>query len=430
MATIRPFRALRYGHDAATTLAQLISPPGGGREYPRTGLGGLHPYNVLRLVRGRFDPLNTADRPPYAGTRELMYTWKREGVLIRDPLPAMYLLEQEFELGGRALVRRGLVALVHLEPLGRRNVFPHERTLRGPKPDIIEQLRALQANLSLTLGLVDDPTTDLQLLLRTPPEVETLADVTDGQGVRNRVGAVRHDAYLKALTLRLAGASIVIADGHHRYESALAYQRELRRTTSVRGSHPADYVMMLLVPTEDADRSILPPHRVLRGLPATWRERYDHELSRHFEVVQHPDLAALQAWLGRGRLPRYGAITADALLGLKLRRSQRVQRLLDRQPQAWRPLEITAIRAVLLHEVTGIDPDDYAGKAHSLYPTDAADVAHAVHHEGYELGILTRPTPAPQVTAIARSGQVMPPKSTHFYPKPAKGLLMNSLIGF
>jgi uncharacterized protein (DUF1015 family) len=430
MATIRPFRALRFGPDAATTLAQLISPPGAGRRYPRTGLGGLHPYNVLRLVRGRFDPLNTADQPPYDGTRRLMESWKQQGVLIRDPAPAMYLMEQAFTLSGQPMVRRGLVTLVHLEPLGRRNIFPHERTLRGPKPDIIDQLRALQASLSLTLGLVDDPDGELQRLLRTLPESTPLIDVVDGQGVRNRVAALRDDGHLKALTLRMAGSSIVIADGHHRYESALTYQREIRRSVSLRGAHPADYAMMLLVPTEDAGRSLLPPHRVLRGLPAAWRDRFDRELGRHFALQPMSDLAALEAFLARGTRPRYGAVTHDAMLGLTLRRSQRVQRVLDREPAAWRSLEIGAVRAVLLREVLGVSPDEYSGKAHSLYPTDAAEVAEAVHEEGYQLGILARPTPATQVTAIARSGQVMPPKSTNFFPKPAKGLVMNSLKGF
>ncbi len=430
MAIIRPFRALRYGPDTHPVLEQLISPPGAGRVYPRSGLAGLHPYSVLRLVRGRFDPENTPDRAPYAGTQQLLRSWKQQGILIRDPLPALYLFAQEFTFAGAPQSRRGLVALVHLEPLGKRNVFPHERTVRGPKPDILDQLRALEANLSLTLGLVDDPDAALRAVLDAPPGPRLLADVVDGQGVRCRVASVTDPGFVEAVTRQLAGAAIVIADGHHRYESALTYQREVRRLTSPRGAHPADYVMMLLVPTEEANRSVLPAHRVLRALPEGWRTRLDEQLSRYFKVTPFEDVDALRAFLGRGKLPRYGVVLDDVQLGLTLRRSQRVDRVLEGEPGAWRPLEISAVRAVLLRQVLGVMPDQYATKDTALFPTRTREVVEAVRGGGYQLGVLVRPTPATVVTSIARSGQVMPPKSTHFFPKPAKGLVMRSLKGF
>lgn len=430
MATIRPFRALRYGPDTRPVLEQLISPPGAGRVYPRTGLAGLHPYSVLRLVRGRFDPENTPDRAPYAGTQQLLRSWKQQGILVRDPEPGLYLFAQEFTFGGAPQVRRGLVALVALEPLGKRSIFPHERTVRGPKPDILDQLRALEANLSLTLGLVDDPSGTLGDLLDAPPRPQPLADVVDGQGIRCRVASVTDPSFVEAVTRQLAGTAIVIADGHHRYESALTYQREVRRLTSPRGAHPADYVMMLLVPTEEADRSVLPAHRVLRALPEGWRARLDEQLSRYFKVTPFEDVDGLRAFLGRGKLPRYGVVLDDAQLGLTLRRSQRVDRVLDSEPGVWRTLEISAVRAVLLRQILGAMPDQYATKDTALFPTCTREVVEAVRGGGYQLGVLVRPTPATVVTSIARSGQVMPPKSTHFFPKPAKGLVMRSLKGF
>ncbi len=430
MATIRPFRALRYGPDTHPVLEQLISPPGAGRVYPRTGLAGLHPYSILRIVRGRFDPENTPDQAPYAGTQRLLQAWKRQGILIRDPEPALYLFAQEFSFDGTPQTRRGLVALVHLEPLGKRNIFPHERTVRGPKPDILDQLRALEANLSLTLGLVDDPGGELSALLDGPTAPQLLTDVVDGQGVRCRLASVTDEGYVAAVTRLLAGASVIIADGHHRYESALTYQREVRRLSSPRGAHPADYVMMLLVPTEEADRSVLPAHRVLRTLPENWRERLDGQLSRYFKVVPFDDVAGLRAFMSRGRLPRYGLVLEDTQVGLTLRRSQRVDKVLAAEPAVWRPLEISAVRAVLLRQVLGVVPDQYATKDTALFPTRTREVVDAVRTDGYQLGILVRPTPANLVTSIARSGQVMPPKSTHFFPKPAKGLVMRSLKGF
>jgi len=430
MAIIRPFRAMRYGPDAGAALAHLISPPGAGRIYPRTGLHGIHPYNILRLVRGRFDPLNTPDLPPYDSTRRLMQAWKRQGVLIRDPVPALYLLEQEFEFGGDVQTRRGIVALIHLEPLGKRSLFAHERTVAGPKPDILDQVRALQANLSLTLGLVDDPGGDLQKLLGDAPRGGFLNDVVDGQAVRNRTIAITSTDFIDAVTRRLAGQSIVIADGHHRYESALMYQRQVRRLESPRGAHPADYVMMLLVPTEDADRSILPAHRVLRGLPDGWDAALDADLGRFFQLTPMDSAEQLTQFLARGRLPRHGLVLADRQIGLRLRKSQRVARVMRQVPGPWRDLEIAPIRAVLLRQVLGVDPDTYITKETALFPSRTEEVVDAVRVEGYQLGILMRPARATVVTALARRGHVMPPKSTHFYPKPAKGLLMNSLKGF
>ncbi len=430
MAKIRPFRALRYGPDVGPVLAQLISPPGGNRVYPRTGLGGTHPYNILRLVRGRFDPANEPGKPPYHATRATLHEWKRRGILVRDPRPGYYLWEQAFDFQGEQLVQRGVVGNVYLEPLGKRNILPHERTLRGPKPDLLDQLNALEANLSLTLSLMDDPSGRLRALLFDPPGAELLTNVVDGVGVANRIYRVTDPDFASELESAMAGEPLIIADGHHRYEIALAYQRARRRESAGRGTSPWDYVLMLVVPTEAADRSVLPAHRVIRQLPIGWRSQLDHGVPRYFEQTEFGEVDELERWVRRGRLPRHGLVLGDRLVGLKLRRSQRVRGVLDQQPVAWRPLEITIVRAILLREVLGVSPDVYADKAHTRFPTSAREVAEAIRDEGYELGILVRPTPAPLVTSVARGGHVMPPKSTHFFPKPTKGLVMSSLIGF
>ena len=430
MAIIRPFRALRYGPDAAHALPQLVSPPGGGRRYPRVGLDGLHPYNILHIVRGRFDPENSAESTPYAATLRHFTGWKRQGILARDPREAFYILEQEFLFGDEVQVRRSLIATVLLEPLSTRNIFPHELTLRGPQSDLLDQLRALEANLSLTMGLLDDPGSQLQDLLGDCPEAWQLSDVTDGQGVRNRLFAVTHPETIRAMMAAVNGRPIVIADGHHRYETALEHQQLCQQEGTAKGTDPADHVMMMLVPTQVADRSMLPAHRVYKGLPPDWRQRLERELIRYFTIQEFSDLAQLEGFLARGQLPRWGLVQEERLLGLCRRRSQRVQRILDTQPPLWRELDITTVRTILLEQVLGICPDRYAAKDHSLYPTAAAEVMTAVRDEDYELGVLLRPVSASLVTSLACSGQVMPPKSTNFYPKPAKGLVMNSLKGF
>ncbi len=430
MAEIRPFRALRYGPDTAPVLEQLISPPGGNRVYPRSGLDGTHPYNILRLVRGRFDPANADGSVPYHATRACLHDWKQRGVLVRDPEPAFYVWEQTFDSGRERLTQRGLVGHVHLEPLGKRNILPHERTLRGPKSDLLDQLRALETNLSLTMTLMDDPTGAFRAMLADPPEAEALAEVVDGLGVTNRIFRVDDPGFATDIQQLVAGQPLVIADGHHRYEIALAYQRERRRLEPARSASPWDYVMMLVVPTEQADRSVRPAHRVLRNLPEGWHQQLKRGLRRYFLTEEYPDLAALQAFVGRGRLARWGLVMNGRRIGIRLRQTKRVQALLDKQPLAWRRLDITVVRAILLREVLGVSPDVYADKEHTMFPTSAAAVADAIADDGFQLGILVRPTPAPLVTAVARSGNVMPPKSTHFYPKPTKGLIMNSLKGF
>jgi uncharacterized protein (DUF1015 family) len=430
MAEIRPFRALRYGPDVAPVLEQLVSPPGGNRVYPRSGLDGTHPYNILRLVRGRFDPANEGDGEPYRATQACLHEWKQRGVLVRDPEPAFYVWEQTFDFGRERLTQRGLVGHVHLEPLGKRNILPHERTLRGPKPDLLDQLRALETNLSLTMTLMDDPTGQLRAALADPPDAELLAEVVDGLGVTNRTFRVRDPEFAAEIQRTMAGQPLVIADGHHRYEIALAYQRERRRNTPARGASPWDYVMMLVVPTEQANRSVKPAHRVLRNLPPGWREQLDAQLKRYFVTERFETIEALEAFVNRGRLPRQGLVMDGSLTGVRLRRNKRVAAVLERQPAAWRHLEITVVRAILLREVIGVSPDVYADKEHTLFPTSAEAVESAIHHDGFQLGILVRPTPAPLVTGVARSGNLMPPKSTHFYPKPTKGLIMNSLKGF
>jgi uncharacterized protein (DUF1015 family) len=443
--SIRPFRALRYSRELVEDLAAVVAPPYdviGPDAHQR--LLARDPHNVVRLDL----PEEAAgDRPDerYRRAAQTLAAWRSDGTLRRDPTPALYPYEQTYRVPGtdRTATRRGVFARVGLEPFGPSSgIRAHERTLAGPREDRFRLLRAARVNTSPVVGLGDDPSGKVASWLRDTASTQPVAELVDDDGVGHRLWIAAlgedevRDASIRAVCEGLGEAPITLADGHHRYETALRYADE-RRVGSVDEDEPAwDQILMLILEPEEGALTVLPTHRVLLGLEPEAIEGFLARLPELFDVEAGVSREALLgAFDGRagadGGDGRFGLWTREAGAILHARRASFVP-WLPTGGGAVRRLDVT-LASVAIERLAGIDPAAVAG-GRIAYTMSAAEAVAWVDEARVPTGsgtasaaLLLDPTPASEIVAVAAEGDVMPQKSTYIYPKALTGLVINPL---
>jgi len=424
MAEVRPLRALRYAPDVDLGLAicppfDVISP----RERQR--LLSLSPYNAVRLE------LPQDGEDPYRAAAELLARWRAEGVLRRDESPALYALEQAFVVEGREHRRRALFARVRLAPWEAGVVRPHEHTLRPPKEDRLRLLRALRTQVSPVFGLCRDRQGALSTLLEDACRREPLAGFTDIEGGRSALWVLEDGGSASRLQEALAAESIYIADGHHRYETALAYLEECRaRASCWTGDEPENFVLMGLVAAEDPGLVLLPLHRLVQSdVPL---ERAVEAMVTLFDMETVPSLEHLLRAIGqRGRaITTFGMACAESpdLYLLSVLDVEAVTSLMPPgSPRQWAHIDTAVIQHAVLAPVLGIGEDRVREGQVVQYTTDAQDALRQVREGKFRYAFFVGPARPAQIMSVADVGARMPPKSTYFYPKLPAGLVMYPL---
>lgn len=423
MPIVRPLRALRYGPDQAELMPQLISPAVTGEPVDRSVVGDVHEWNVRQLVRGERGPLASDDEPPFTHAARLLQRWKRRGVMVRDPRPALYPWEQRV---GES-TRRGLVCLVRLNEVGHGPVLPHEHIDMARSARLVGQLEALSTQVSLAMALVPDDGGELKAYLDSFRYPAPLF-LEDGKGVQNRLWRDESPERLIEVQALLRDRPAVIADGHHRYGAALLHQQRQRTAEGrrARGERPYDYMMMMLVPLGDPGLRSRASHRVYGSLsPAA--EALLASVSEHFEAHEVADHDALRRSLDEPGPLRLAVVRPGSRTLLTLRDPQ--DAALASLPAPLRGVDTAEAGALLLDELARLQADapsdDVAYNA--LSAQEAADAAFAGE---LALAVLLRATPPEQVVSVARAGQLLPRKSTNFQPKLGKGLVLASLRSF
>jgi len=428
---IRPLRALRYGRDHAAILDELVSPAVRGEPDDRTVVGGVHPANIRHLVRGDRGPLAGPDEPPFTHAARLLRQWKEDGVVVRDARPSVYVYEQALD----DVVRRGVVCLTHLDEDGLR---PHEVSRGGSSSTLQAQLAATQCQLSLVMAVVPDRQGALSDYLASHPGLPR-AQVVDGHGVRNRVWRDEDPAAHLALAEALRDEPAVIADGHHRVEAARMHQRAMAATGPARRESPWSYLMTLLVPASDPGLVCRPSHRICSALgPAG--SQFLGALGSHFEVSALDGPQAADGWLATEGPPRFVLVQKGRVRGLVLRPEAVAS--LRSLPESLRDVDAAVLGTLILDPLIAAELGESwssdgadtggapSGSQFSHNKASADEIAAAAWGGAIDAAFLLRPTPPTQVVAVAEAGELMPPKSTNFQPKPIKGLLMNSLVSF
>jgi uncharacterized protein (DUF1015 family) len=445
LPTIRPFRGLRYEPEAVGDLARVVSPPYDViSPADQRALLERHPRNAVRLDFPAAEPGDGPD-DQYRRAARAFAEWRSDGTFHKDPRPSLYAYEQTYRVPGTAVERtqRGFFGRLRLEPFSEGSgVLPHERTMTGPKEDRYKLLRATGANTSPAVGLFRDQSGRASEILARVAKRTPEVDIADSEGVRHRLWVVPEGREgspddgpiddLVAELVRLASAApITIADGHHRYETALRYREERRMSRSCEEDPAFDYILMLFLEATHEPITILPTHRVVRRLEAEAGARLVEEAVELFDVRPAPRGELLAAFGGEGLGPggrgRFGLWTRDGGAFLEARREAFV-RLLPPGGQALRHLDVTLL-GVALERLAGVDASDLAAGERVAYTKSASEALDWVDRgvDGADAAFLLEPTPVRDVLAVAAEGDVMPQKSTYFYPKALTGLVINPL---
>jgi uncharacterized protein (DUF1015 family) len=432
MADVQPLRALHYDPAVVGPLDAVVSPPYDVIDAEqRAELLRRSPYNVVAVDLPQGEP------DPYLAAQELFDSWQLQGALARDREPALWAHTQRYTgPDGVTQTRRGVFCRVRVQEYGAGRIRPHERTHPGPKEDRLRLTRATRANLSPIFSLYSDPTGATWSALDPFTNSDPWGEVTDGDGTCHRVWRVADPRAIAAVQAATRDAELLIADGHHRYETARVYAEEI----GGEGEHR--YVLMCLVALEDHGLTVFPTHRLVRGLDAARRDALELALRRDFEIEEVPleQIAPPGAASGGDDEPD-GTGTAtlgplqlgyiDSYTKRALRLTLKDQAIADTaladKPESYRRLDTGVLEALLLRGALGLSEDDISHLNDFWYARDSDEAVALVQSGQYDVAFLMRPTPVSQVREVAASGENMPPKSTFFYPKLLTGLLFNPL---
>ncbi len=417
MADVQPLRALHYDPAVVGPLADVVAPPydviDAGQ---RAALIARSPFNVVAIDLPEGEP----DR--YAAARELFESWQLQGALVRDGAPALWAHMQDYTgPDGVTRTRRGFFCRVRIEDYGPGRVRPHERTHPGPKEDRLRLTRATRANISPIFSLYSDPAEAAWKALAPSTEQPPWADITDADGTVHRLWRVSDPAAIAAAQAAARDAELLIADGHHRYETMHAYADEI----GGEGEHR--YILMCLVALEDPGLTVFPTHRLIGGLDETRRQALEQALQRDFDIVEVP-VEEIAPPPGEGILQLgYFDGRGERALRLTLKDQAIADAALPDHSDAYRHLDTGVLETLLLKNALGYSDDDIAHFNGLFYARDTAEALAMVRSGDYDAAFLMRPTPVGQVRDVAAAGENMPPKSTYFYPKLLTGLLFNPL---
>ncbi len=411
--TVIPFRGLRYNTSTIEKIEDVIAPPYDViKPEEQADLAARHPANIIHLILSQSHDSDTDTDNRYTRAATRMNSWIADSTLVRDTDPHYYIYDQSFKApDGKDYTRRALIGLVKLEPFENRVVLPHEKTHAGPKADRLNLMRTCHANLSPIFLLYADPTGDIEEILggfteQTAPQVEC----PEIFGSTHRLWCMDDAARNGAIQRLFTNRPLLIADGHHRYETALAFRDEMAAAASA----GYDYMMVNLVRMESPGLAVLAIHRLLENLRPDRIAAAIARLSERFTVQQVETQASLMEKLEtyKGTGSAVGLYTPD-----------KVYRLLV--PRATPPnrLDVTLVQETLIRDLFQVE----TLAEHISYTAYAADAVAHVNGGEDRVALLMNPTPVEQVLEVAMAGATMPQKSTYFYPKMATGLVINLL---
>jgi uncharacterized protein (DUF1015 family) len=419
MADVQPLRALHYALDKTGGLQPVVAPPYDViYQEGRTALLEQSPYNVVAIDL----PLAADGGDPYQHAAKLLAQWQSEGVVVQDEQPTIWPIEQDY-VGpdGRSRTRRGFLARVRVEDYGPGRIRPHERTHPGPKEDRLRLTRATKANLSPIFALFSDPEQRAWKALAAATTSAPWGETVDPDGTANRLWRVDDPDIIAAVQEAAAGAELLIADGHHRYETARVYAEEIG------GEGPHRYVLMCLVALEDPGLTVFPTHRLVRDLTEAQWDELRRAIEADFTMTPLDSVEQLPP-------PE----NEDLELGYIDSREKRPYRLVLRDPaiadaampehlEPYRRLDTAVTESLLIKGALGLTDEQIDHLDGLGYARDDKQAIELVLDGEYDAALFMAPTPVRRVQDVASSGESMPPKSTYFFPKVPTGLLFNPL---
>lgn len=427
MSIVRPFAAIRFAAPPGGDISTKLAPPYDVLD--QAGKDALLARDADNFVRVDLPvaPAKSAGPPEaYTACDAQLRAWLSSGVMVRDAAPAIYVYHQRYTHAGRDYLRKKFFARLRLEPFGEGSVFPHERTFGGPKEDRLALTKATRANLSPIFGLYEDSANELSAFLeRACPSTPLARGTLDG--VESILWGVSDAAAIDRVATFMAGKSIYIADGHHRYGTGLMYRDWLRtQQGGLPDDHAANFVLCVFCAMEDPGALILPTHRVLPQL------RVPESEFRSAMQIDVAPLAATSADAAIVELRKHGPQAIAWLDGvdgryhvLKPRSADILDSIATDHSPAWRRLGLAFLHAFVLDCI--VRPKLLRGEEPTIHYVKAAADAAAEARETAGTAFLMQPTTMEEMRAVCSAGDLMPQKSTFFYPKLASGLVVHSL---
>ncbi len=429
MVNIRPFSGYRY-NEKKLDISRVVLPPYElANEEFKEKFFNISPFNVIKIYLGKAGSKSNGERYQYSA--DLFETWIKKGYLTKDEGPCLYVYSQEFELDGRKMERTGFVSLVELEDLGK-NVFPHEETLQETMINRRALIERTRTNFGLIFSLYSDPERRIEILLEKMKQKPPISEFfTDYEGVRHRLWLVRDRAIISQITDEMKNKKLLIADGHHRYQICLEYSKRNPRDEN------AKYTSMMLVNIKNDGLAILPTHRLVKGIKNFDKEKLIERMELYFDMEvfnfgtkdENERVREVMQRLVAKDGKHFGMYLGDEkyyILGL--RDEKAMDRAAKEFSKQWRRFDMNILHTLILKKTLGVDTMNTRDQCHMEYVKDFRDNAkkclRKVRSGECQAALFVNPAKVEQVKEISESGEMIPPKSTCFYPKVYCGVVI------
>ena len=429
MAQIIPFRGYRYDPEIVGDISDVVTPPY-DRVYPdvQQTCYRRSPFNIVRIIKGLREENDSEGSNVYTRAADCLDEWITKEVLIRESEPAFYAYHQTYTFEGERLTRKGVIALGKLEP---EKVHAHEKTLKGPKEDRLKLMQATEANFGHIFMLYSDPSRATETALQTFVESEApLIEAEDADGNAHQVWRITDETIIHAIQQAVEAKDLYIADGHHRYETAVNYMNACNEQ-SWQQAAPESFGMrmMTLFNVSEPGMSIRPIHRLVHGVDDFDAEGFFSAANEHFDVVRHLSFEAMTDATKKGSASNtIGCMTKDCFATLALRDKSIMQSLVsEERSDDYRQLDVTVLHAAILDRLLGIDAAALEEQTNVTYTVDAEQGASEVREGREQLLFYLNATSPDEVIRVADHNEKMPQKSTDFYPKLLTGLVLTKM---
>lgn len=425
MAEIKGYKGLRFNCEKAGKIEELVCPPYDiisdqqREEYIKT-----NPHNIIRLELPKGDD-------KYNKAAEILKDWLEKGILVKEDKPAIYIYEEEFTAYGERKTIKGIICRVKLEEFSKGIILPHEFTLSKAKEDRLSLMKATNCNFSQIYSLYMDGGKNtlgkIDSLSKSEPDIQ----LQDNDNVTHRMWIIKDEKAIADICSDFTDRKLYIADGHHRYETALNYRNYLREQGLAKEGDACDYQMMMLVDMEHPGLVVFPTHRLVRNLDSFNAERVIDGCKEYFDVTEHSDINTIESTLmelynqGKKAYAFYCGGSSYKLLVLK--DTNIIKKLLPNASTATQQLDVTILHTLILEKIFGIDAENMAKQINLTYTKIFDEAISSVQQGNSQCAFILNPTRVSEIREVASNGEKMPQKSTYFYPKMITGLVMNQL---
>jgi uncharacterized protein (DUF1015 family) len=407
MAVVTGFQGFRYNPEKIENLSKVLAPPYDViSPEEQEELYGVSPYNVVRLILSKCE-----GEQKYVKAGATFRDWIADQVLIQEAEPSIYPYHQQFDLDGKKIIRRGFIATVRIEDFSSKIILPHERTFPKPKMDRLKLTLACKANLSPVFSIYSDPEGSIEKAIGENIEDEPLIDSLYRDGVRNKLWKISDRDIISKIKTTMSDSNLLIADGHHRYETALEYRNQQRNNSGTgSGERLYEYVMMYLARAEDDGLLINPTHRVLKNLGSLDLKDFIQKIGERFNIKRIDFREAVSSLGSREFL----ILSKDTRNVIKVSPK-------DLYPESFKNLAVMLLHNVVLKEIITEE------KSEILYTKSIKEVSELVKSGHYILGFILPPLTASDIFEVVLADEKLPHKTTYFFPKTLSGLVFNPL---